>query len=189
MSVKHNTTSRSHRSGSQVYIARLLKTTKRSPDQTIAMPTVHCIVFALALLAKGNALVASAVLGQSKLDEGRSEGDALSLLLGDEAPDDLMTPRRLSVQDNRLGDEDGATKIIILSDNGPGGFSLRSHQLRSVLGRAFPLLASWRMDQAAADWAPQEGHPEPDDNLSVRRRDMDVLRCMIGRVYRPCWQA
>ncbi|XP_062373444.1 pro-MCH [Sardina pilchardus] len=154
---------------------------KSSPDQTIAMPSAHCIILVLALLAEGNTLA----VGQSKLDEGRSEGDALSLLLGDEAADDLMTPRRLSMQDNRLGDEDGATRIIILSDSGPGGFSSRSHQL----GRALPLLASRRMDQTPVDWATQEGHSEPDDNLSIRRRDLDVLRCMIGRVYRPCWQA
>ncbi|NXU93830.1 MCH protein, partial [Xiphorhynchus elegans] len=23
----------------------------------------------------------------------------------------------------------------------------------------------------------------------IGRRDFDILRCMLGRVYRPCWQA
>ncbi|XP_064510896.1 pro-MCH [Pseudopipra pipra] len=25
--------------------------------------------------------------------------------------------------------------------------------------------------------------------LPIGRRDFDILRCMLGRVYRPCWQA
>ena len=85
------------------------------------MLSIYTAVFTLALLAEHKPLAASMVVGLSKLDEGRGDGDGgLSLLLGDEQPpDDLMqgipTQRRLSLQDNRLGDEDGAPRIIILS--------------------------------------------------------------------------
>lgn len=79
------------------------------------MPTVHCIIFVLALLAKCNPLAASMVVGSNKLDEGRSDSDGLGLFLGDEASDDLVTPMRLAVPDNRVGEEEGATRIIIIS--------------------------------------------------------------------------
>ncbi|NXH19721.1 MCH protein, partial [Bucco capensis] len=29
---------------------------------------------------------------------------------------------------------------------------------------------------------------EDSDKFPVGRRDFDLLRCMLGRVYRPCWQ-
>ncbi|OXB69325.1 hypothetical protein ASZ78_015725, partial [Callipepla squamata] len=37
----------------------------------------------------------------------------------------------------------------------------------------------------------QERETEDDENsakLPIGRRDFDMLRCMLGRVYRPCWQ-
>lgn len=79
------------------------------------MPSVHCIVFALALLAGCNPLASSVVVGPNKLDESRSDVDGLNLFLGDEASDDLVTPKRFAVQDNRVGEEEGATRIIIIS--------------------------------------------------------------------------
>ncbi|NXK93589.1 MCH protein, partial [Formicarius rufipectus] len=30
---------------------------------------------------------------------------------------------------------------------------------------------------------------ENSSKLPIGRRDFDILRCMLGRVYRPCWQA
>ncbi|NXA37907.1 MCH protein, partial [Eudromia elegans] len=32
------------------------------------------------------------------------------------------------------------------------------------------------------------GDEEKSAKLPIGRRDFDVLRCMLGRVYRPCWQ-
>ncbi|NXY84589.1 MCH protein, partial [Alcedo cyanopectus] len=29
---------------------------------------------------------------------------------------------------------------------------------------------------------------ENSDKIPIGRRDFDMLRCMLGRVYRPCWQ-
>ncbi|NXE92973.1 MCH protein, partial [Menura novaehollandiae] len=29
---------------------------------------------------------------------------------------------------------------------------------------------------------------ENSDKFPIGRRDFDILRCMLGRVYRPCWQ-
>ncbi|XP_033017847.1 pro-MCH isoform X2 [Lacerta agilis] len=37
----------------------------------------------------------------------------------------------------------------------------------------------------------QRRETEDDENsakLPIGRRDFDMLRCMLGRVYRPCWQ-
>ncbi|NXJ13496.1 MCH protein, partial [Odontophorus gujanensis] len=37
----------------------------------------------------------------------------------------------------------------------------------------------------------QERETEDDENSAkfpIGRRDFDMLRCMLGRVYRPCWQ-
>ncbi|XP_070803665.1 pro-MCH [Pituophis catenifer annectens] len=35
----------------------------------------------------------------------------------------------------------------------------------------------------------ETGSDENSANLPIGRRDFDMLRCMLGRVYRPCWQA
>ncbi|XP_039194122.1 pro-MCH [Crotalus tigris] len=35
----------------------------------------------------------------------------------------------------------------------------------------------------------ETGSDENSPNLPIGRRDFDMLRCMLGRVYRPCWQA
>ncbi|XP_070612386.1 pro-MCH [Erythrolamprus reginae] len=35
----------------------------------------------------------------------------------------------------------------------------------------------------------ETGSDENPANLPIGRRDFDMLRCMLGRVYRPCWQA
>ncbi|NXI26264.1 MCH protein, partial [Sterrhoptilus dennistouni] len=37
----------------------------------------------------------------------------------------------------------------------------------------------------------QERETTDEENAAkfpIRRRDFDILRCMLGRVYRPCWQ-
>ncbi|XP_053109714.1 pro-MCH [Hemicordylus capensis] len=34
----------------------------------------------------------------------------------------------------------------------------------------------------------ETGNEEDSAKLPVGRRDFDMLRCMLGRVYRPCWQ-
>ncbi|XP_066490419.1 pro-MCH [Tiliqua scincoides] len=35
----------------------------------------------------------------------------------------------------------------------------------------------------------ETGDDENSAKLPIGRRDFDMLRCMLGRVYRPCWQA
>ncbi|XP_077195878.1 pro-MCH [Paroedura picta] len=34
----------------------------------------------------------------------------------------------------------------------------------------------------------ETGEDENSAKLPIGRRDFDMLRCMLGRVYRPCWQ-
>nr|XP_006138097.1 pro-MCH [Pelodiscus sinensis] len=34
----------------------------------------------------------------------------------------------------------------------------------------------------------ETGDEENSSNFPIGRRDFDMLRCMLGRVYRPCWQ-
>ena len=62
-----------------------------------------------------------------------------------------------------------------LQEDGLVGFSPRAQQLSSASGHTFPLLAPRNLDLPAAD-SPHEGHREPDNGLSVGRRDMDGER-------------
>uniref|UniRef100_A0A3Q3EZD6 Pro-melanin concentrating hormone n=1 Tax=Labrus bergylta TaxID=56723 RepID=A0A3Q3EZD6_9LABR len=106
--------------------------------------------------------------------------DGLGLLLRDEPMAERgVVPQvyRRSVQDNNVEDEEESPRIIFVSDMMLKGHGVR--RLNPFFTRSFPLLT----DQSAS-YNPAE------TSLKIDRRDnkLDVLRCMIGRVYRPCWE-
>uniref|UniRef100_A0A667ZPT1 Pro-MCH 2-like n=1 Tax=Myripristis murdjan TaxID=586833 RepID=A0A667ZPT1_9TELE len=144
------------------------------------MISVYSVLFALVLLSGLSGRSVTVGVPASKLDDGRTEQESLGSLLDDEAmKEDSMGPplfRRSLIVESKVGDEDGKPKFIIFSDTGLEGPSMRG--LNPAFTRGLPPL----MDQ-------RSGHTPAEYNLKVDRRDtdIDVLRCMIGRVYRPCW--
>ncbi|XP_061767906.1 pro-MCH [Nerophis ophidion] len=95
---------------------------------------------------------------------------------GDDAAEkDLMVPPLLDGESDfrrnqmweDITDEDGGPRLVLLADP--------RHRAARTRGSIPALTRSW-------------SHT-PSDNLRVERQDsdIDVLRCMIGRVYRPCW--
>ncbi|XP_034081881.1 pro-MCH isoform X2 [Gymnodraco acuticeps] len=81
--------------------------------------------------------------------------------------------RRNFVLDTNKRDEDGSSKIIIFSDMGLRGQN-------PAFAHSFPLLTDRSVSRTPAEHI-----------LKIDRRntDLDIMRCMIGRVYRPCWEA
>uniref|UniRef100_H3BYL8 Pro-melanin-concentrating hormone n=1 Tax=Tetraodon nigroviridis TaxID=99883 RepID=H3BYL8_TETNG len=99
------------------------------------------------------------------------EDEALGLALGDELAAVPHVYRPMDATDS--GPRDGRSKVIVVSDLRLKGF----HGLNRAFFRSPHLLT----DQ---NTVPAE------DSLTLDRRnaDLDMLRCMVGRVYRPCWE-
>ncbi|XP_062299502.1 pro-MCH 1-like isoform X1 [Scomber scombrus] len=117
----------------------------------------------------------------SKMEGGVTEQDGLGSILGDKPMTELaVVPpmyRRSLVLDNNISDDNGNPKFIIVSDMRLKGHSARG--LNPAFTRSLPLIT----DRSSS-------HTPSEYSLKIDRRDtdLDMLRCMIGRVYRPCWE-
>ncbi|XP_066524057.1 pro-MCH [Hoplias malabaricus] len=147
------------------------------------------LVFAIALFMKCTMHSESLSLSAGRMEEDRTGQDGFSSVLGEELDNAMETEalsQRFPLTEGRLSTDDGTKRIFILSDLGlkVAGRSDAS----STFGRSLPFLALWRANRAPAGTLKDERR---DDLISVARKDLDntLLRCMIGRVYRPCWQA
>ncbi|XP_036973471.1 pro-melanin-concentrating hormone, like [Acanthopagrus latus] len=125
------------------------------------------VIFAAALLFECYAL--SAGLPMGKTEDSSLEQDTFTPLLSDE------------VTENGLGEVDLATagktrapRVIVVAD--PSLWrDLRSlHSGLSLYKRR------------ADDTSQIIDHRGQDLNIPILRRD--TMRCMVGRVYRPCWE-
>ncbi|KAM6895749.1 pro-MCH [Xenentodon cancila] len=146
------------------------------------MISVYSILITIVLFSEMNRHLAVEAMSSTKLEDGATEQDGLDSLLGDELMADpvLVRPmerRSFALDDNVRDDEN--PKFIVLSDT-----KLKGHRsvrgLNSIFTRSHPLLT----DQSLS-------RPPGEFSLKMDRRDtdLDMLRCMIGRVYRPCWEA
>ncbi|XP_078127938.1 pro-melanin-concentrating hormone, like [Sander vitreus] len=127
------------------------------------------IIFAAALLIECYAL--SVALPMGKTDDGSLEQDTFASLLSDDATE------------NGLGDEDLATavktrrqRVIVIAD--PSLW----RDLR-VLHSGVSLYKRRADDNSQVIEQRDAGQ---DLNIPILRRD--TMRCMVGRVYRPCWE-
>ncbi|XP_047431745.1 pro-MCH [Mugil cephalus] len=146
------------------------------------MMSVHSVLFALVLFSELSSRCVTTAMPASKVDDGATEQEGLASMLGEDEP--MTDPalgsavyRRNIVLDGNARDEDGSPKIIVISD-----MRLKGHGVRGLnpgFTRSLPLLA----DQSLS-------HTPALSSLKIERRntDLDMLRCMIGRVYRPCWE-
>ncbi|KAL6116670.1 uncharacterized protein ACO6RY_14636 [Pungitius sinensis] len=136
------------------------------------MISVYSALYTLALFSElgGRAVTVAMPAPETAEDAALEQG---GFFLGDESmaePAVVLPGHRqsLALEDANAREEDGGTKIIFVSDMRLKGRRV----LNPAFGRSPPPLA------------------DRSSGLKVDRRnsDLDVLRCMIGRVYRPCWE-
>ncbi|KAM8739847.1 pro-MCH [Acanthopagrus schlegelii] len=146
------------------------------------MVSVYTVLYVLLLFSELSSHLVTEATPAYKVEDGVNEQDGLGLMAGDEPMTEpaVVPPvyRRNHVTDNNARDEDGSPKIYILSDGRLKGHSTRG--LNPAFARSLPLLTERSLSDAPAE-----------NSLRIDRRntDLDMLRCMIGRVYRPCWEA
>ncbi|XP_060759525.1 pro-MCH [Neoarius graeffei] len=156
------------------------------------MTNSSLLIFALAFCVNSFVHSATLALPASRIKDNMANQDSFSSVMDDDAlngvgPGDFSLTR-FPLIEGRLADEDGTKRIFILSDLGSKGVS--GSDASSGFGRTFPVLSPWRINRALAATQKDEWH-NADDLIPMAKRNTDnkMLRCMIGRVYRPCWQA
>ncbi|XP_051544973.1 pro-MCH 2-like [Myxocyprinus asiaticus] len=149
------------------------------------MASSFSIILAFALLVEFTTHSAMA-FPKGKLDEDRIAQDLSNAGEDDvsELGPGLLSLRRYPVIEGRLADEDGTKRIFILANTGIKGSTGR--EANFAFPRAFPVLPLREMDHALDEFSVRDERRSTGD---VDRKNIDLLRCMIGRVYRPCWQA
>ncbi|XP_072227848.1 pro-melanin-concentrating hormone, like [Leuresthes tenuis] len=128
------------------------------------------VIFAVALLFECNAL--SAALPMGKTEEGSLEEEAFTSLLSDQATE------------NGLGDADlapwtksRAPRVIVIAADPSLWRDLR------VLHNG---LSAYK--RTADDNSQSTEHRDAGQQLNIPILRRDTMRCMVGRVYRPCWE-
>ncbi|CAG5927380.1 unnamed protein product [Menidia menidia] len=145
------------------------------------MISVYSVVVTLVLFSELGSRLVTVAMPSTKADDGAAEQDSVDSILADVPVSELAAVpqvyrRTLALDTN--GRDDGTPKIVVLlSDPRLKGQSVRG--LSSALARNHPLLTDRSLSSPGVS------------SLKVDRRDtdLDMLRCMIGRVYRPCWEA
>nr|BCN86745.1 Pro-melanin-concentrating hormone 2b [Carassius auratus] len=145
------------------------------------MASSYMVIFALAVLVELTTRTTTALPKVKKDGENTDQDRAVST----EGEDDLseMGPGRLIFR--RQADEDGTNRIFIFADTGIKGSLGRETNL--AFSKTFPVMPPSGMDHALAGFNTRDERRSTDNAIPMGRSD--ILRCMIGRVYRPCWQA
>ncbi|XP_076578376.1 pro-MCH [Chaetodon auriga] len=142
------------------------------------MISVYSVLYTLVLISELSSHSVTAAAPANKEEDIVTEQDGLSFLLEDEPMiEPAVVPPvywRKHVLDNSVRDEDGKHFI---SDARLKRQSMRG--LNPAFTRSLPLLADRSLSYTPAEHSLK---------FDRRNTDLDVLRCMIGRVYRPCWQ-
>ncbi|KAJ7988425.1 hypothetical protein DPEC_G00323420 [Dallia pectoralis] len=130
--------------------------------------SVFSIVLAVALFSE-RYTPSTAVSTMTEETDSDTEQDTLDSLLNDEAAENSLGSGR-----------SGSSKIVVLADPG---------MLRN-LNRGHPFY-TLRAGAAGSDRALTVGRrnigQDQSPYISIARRG--TMRCMVGRVYRPCWGA
>ncbi|XP_068611565.1 pro-MCH [Brachionichthys hirsutus] len=142
------------------------------------MISLHSVLYALVLFSEMTSRSAAAMPATAMEDNTAGRGGLDWIPRDDPMAGFAVVPpvyRRNHVPDNSVRDEDGSRKIIIVSDMGLKGI----HGLDSAFTRSLPLLPGQGLSSIPSE-----------HSLRIDRRDtdIDVLRCMVGRVFRPCWE-
>ncbi|XP_063065763.1 pro-melanin-concentrating hormone, like [Engraulis encrasicolus] len=113
---------------------------------------------------------------------GDSEQDVLTQLLSD----DTAGASEAGVRDAVVPPPPPppAARVIVVGDASLWG-ALRALE-RGALPLPLPLHHQQLLSEALERREAPGGQEQPHPNFSVLRRD--AMRCMVGRVYRPCWE-
>ncbi|XP_035247759.1 pro-melanin-concentrating hormone, like [Anguilla anguilla] len=147
-------------------------------------PSSYCILFIMTLLSESYA--SSRAMSATKMEDGSSEQDVLSPFLSEEEVDNGLSPlpaSRYMVLAIGKATKGGDLKIIVV-DTGiwkgaralARGLSLYKFQDPEA---AQPPENIMTMERRGADQDVSSG-------IAIARRN--TMRCMVGRVYRPCWE-
>ncbi|CAL8242467.1 unnamed protein product [Merluccius merluccius] len=160
--------------------------TQKIPELPDIMTSLLSVLFTLLLFSEiCGTSVAFAMPAVGNYDDGRTDDQRLNALVEDDtARNELTASAGMGRLLNQRGftldhrPDDGMPRIIIVSDTGFRGH--RTHSLEPAFSRSLPALTNSNTDHTPGDLSVK---------LDRRESDLDMLRCMIGRVYRPCWQA
>ncbi|XP_055791113.1 pro-MCH 2 [Salvelinus fontinalis] len=128
--------------------------------------SVVSVIFALALFLE--CYTPSMAIPMGKMEDTALEQDTLDSLLNEEV-----------AEKNPDSVRSGSSKIIVLADSGLWKNLNRGLPLYNLKAAAAGLDRALTLDRREAD---QDLSP----SISIVRRD--TMRCMVGRVYRPCWE-
>lgn len=128
------------------------------------------IIFAVALFFKCYALTVA--LPMAKAEDGSLEQDAFTSLLNDEATENSLGDAELSSMTKSR-----APKVIVIAADANLWRDLR------VLHNGLPLYKR-RVDENNQ----VVEHKDVGQDLTIPILRRDTMRCMVGRVYRPCWE-
>uniref|UniRef100_A0A3Q4HC90 Pro-MCH 2-like n=1 Tax=Neolamprologus brichardi TaxID=32507 RepID=A0A3Q4HC90_NEOBR len=136
------------------------------------MISVYSVFLTLLLFTELSSHSVTVAMPATNAEDGTTEEDGLGLILGDES---ISEPAVIPpvFRQRRIRDEDGNPTIII-SDARLKGHSVRG--LNPAFTRSLPLHADRSLSHTPAEYSVK---------IDRRDTDLDMLRCMIGRVYRP----
>uniref|UniRef100_A0A8C6V096 Melanin-concentrating hormone n=1 Tax=Neogobius melanostomus TaxID=47308 RepID=A0A8C6V096_9GOBI len=111
------------------------------------------------------------------LPDGTNEQDGMGLMLNEKTisePTFGFLMSRSTGLGNHISDDKGTPRINSLLDMRMKG--------RDTTGPSFSRAIALLTDRHSGQF------PESIIKIDRRDTDLDMLRCMIGRVYRPCWE-
>ncbi|XP_020491744.1 pro-melanin-concentrating hormone, like [Labrus bergylta] len=132
-------------------------------------PSVMPVIFAATLIFECYAL--SVALPMAKTEDSSLEQDSFTSLLNDEMTENSLGDVDLTAAGNTRGQ-----RVIVIAD--PSLW----RDLRALHG-GFPLYKRRADDNSQVI---EHRGTNQDLNIPILRRD--TMRCMVGRVYRPCWE-
>nr|XP_019960696.1 PREDICTED: pro-MCH-like [Paralichthys olivaceus] len=127
------------------------------------------IIFAAALLFK--CYVLSGALPMARTEDGSLEQETLASLLSDKATENSLSDADLGTEEKLSG-----PRIIVVADPSMWRDLRVLHSGLSLYKR--------RADHSGQ--VIEHKDTSQDVNIPILRRDN--MRCMVGRVYRPCWE-
>ncbi|XP_035280770.1 pro-MCH [Anguilla anguilla] len=150
--------------------------------------TSYTVVFAVALLSKCYTIAASSAIPTGKQDEGRAE-QVLNSVMGGEAMAensiDALASNQNPTWDSGLVEEEGRAKSFVTN------FDLKGLSRGTWSPALLQVLRFPKIKEVGAT-SPEQINVEErrgaDEQISIQRKDFTMHNCMLGRMYRPCWQ-
>ncbi|KAM4523940.1 pro-MCH [Fundulus diaphanus] len=139
------------------------------------MMSVYSLLFAVILFSEMNSHLGTVAMPSTIAEDGGTEQESLGSILTEE---DMTEGAVVPLMYRRSLLNDGTSRVIVIPELKLKGHSIRG--LNLALSQGYPLITERSLDHAPDEFSLK---------TNKREKDLDMLRCMIGRVYRPCWEA